>query len=739
MFFRNSEPLRMSLLIGVLMAAPPQAAQSQNGPEVSFPSHSAITLRWRNLDPGRVSLRARDYRIVSLAGSDRSHLLTPVSVGIDRRMETFDGNGQPVELLSLHLLMAEPLDRRRGSLLRLPYPLRPRSLLLEPASQKRSASIQLNQLGFMPCAPKYAYVGNWLGTAGPLPVTAERFQVVSKTNGQSVWEGPLALRATDDPWSGHHVYQADFSGLRTPGVYTLEVPGIGASAPFRIDAQVYEPAYRTTARLFYHSRNSTPILAPYAEPGFERPEGGVPNGLDGVFHPAVAETPLHGTEVPGDYHAAGGGWFDAGDYGQYIPNAAPVWFAVGVAMDTRPGNFRDGDLGIPESGNGVPDILDEISWGMHWALRMQDPADGGVWFRLASERWDDVPPHLVSRPRYIYEKTTHASASFAAMAAIHARLLAPYRPEEARTALSAARNAWRFLQRQPDWPAEGQEYQNPPGTAAGRYGDRSALDNKLWAAAELLRSTGEAQYARAYELLFPQVHLDPTHLPSYKRQEMAALWAYSQTRSPEVDPQLLELARKALLSAADWRLRMADQNPFRAAVHHHLPFLGWGSFGHSGAVVLSLLQAHALTGRAEYPQWATVMTDPQLGANPLGLSFVTGVGLRSPRDPLSKLSQFDANEDPLPGIPVNGPHYQLPAAWAALKLTQAAYIPPASNNDGQPVYPALRRFTDSALLPPMTEPTVAAYAYTAVAFGLLRQPLRQQCETGPESASDHAP
>ena len=70
------------------------------------------------------------------------------------------------------------------------------------------------------------------------------------------------------------------------------------------------------------------------------------------------------------------------------------------------------------------------------------------------------------------------------------------------------------------------------------------------------------------------------------------------------------------------------------------------------------------------------------------------------------------------GIPVNGPHYHLPALWPSTRAVNQAYLPAGEANlsDG---YPALRRYVDSNLLPPMSEPTVAEYAATAVAFGLL--------------------
>jgi len=59
---------------------------------------------------------------------------------------------------------------------------------------------------------------------------------------------------------------------------------------------------------------------------------------------------------------------------------------------------------------------------MDWALSMQDPGDGGVYWRLASGDWDRGLPEAVSQPRFVYEKTTRATAQFAAMGALYARL-----------------------------------------------------------------------------------------------------------------------------------------------------------------------------------------------------------------------------------------------------------------------------------------------------------------------------
>jgi hypothetical protein len=104
------------------------------------------------------------------------------------------------------------------------------------------------------------------------------------------------------------------------------------------------------------------------------------------------------------------------------------------------------------------------------------------------------------------------------------------------------------------------------------------------------------------------------------------------------------------------------------------------------------------------------------------MSYITGLGKERPQKPLSKLSQYDDVQEPLRGIPVNGPHYHLPAIWNSTRAVMAGYYPTvdtvaANLKDG---YPALRRYTDSHLLPPMSEPTISEIALTAVAYGLLR-------------------
>ncbi|WP_200241750.1 glycoside hydrolase family 9 protein [Thiohalocapsa halophila] len=660
--------------------------------------------------------------------------------GSDRQVVGFDQDRQAIVGTRLHLLLEAPLPAGVRHRLVLPGDAAAIPIVWQP--DRVTGSIQASQVGYAPQADKRAFAGNWLGSAGPLPVAARRFEVVAEASGRVALTGMAETVAQHDPWSGNRVLALDFSELREPGRYRIRMDGLGVSDSFRIAPDVYAPLYRSLFRVFFHHRNGMAIAARYADPGHARPEGGVPAALEGVLHPAVKASKLGCGSAGCGRRRVTGGWFDAGDYGQYVPNAAPVWFYIGAALDLAPGRFGDGDLGIPESGNGVPDVLDELDWGMRWLLGMQDP-DGGVHFRIASRRWDESLPHRITAPRLIGARTTHATASFAAAAAIHARLMQPHAPERARAALAAAEAAWDFIEAHPQWPAEGERYRNPKGMHAGEYSDASAHDNRLWAAAELLRTTGKDRYRRAYADLADDVGVDPTNPVAYDKQAMAAFWAYLMAHDEpadaapsagdgedQADPALIKQARDAVLESGRWRARMAAAHPFDAPVHHHIGFVGWGSFALSTRATLPLLQAYALSGEPSLLDWAWRSPTPQLGGNPQALCYITGFGARSPRYPLSKLAQYDAAAEPLAGIPVLGPHWHVPKVSPQMRSINAAYAPPSEPSERKPesdagyraAYPALRRFTDSDYLPHMSEPTVVDYAQVGVAYGLLKRP-----------------
>ncbi len=698
------------------------------GPSVTgqaLRSSRVLTLTTDGFDHAASSNPA-GYSITSATDPAYAAPVRPLAVGSDRQaVGVTEGGLEAVVASRLHLLLPTPLQPDHSYRVTLAGMVWDGGIHAEPDAitvtwdeSQPSESIQVNQVGYAPGAPKLAYVGNWLGDLGSLPVDDPSFRVVDSTTGAIACAGPLTLRAPADPQSGADVYEADFSDLTTPGQYRIEVPQIGRSFPFAIAEDVYDGVYRTVMRSFYHRRN-TNLTAPFADPGYAR--DGIEPSLDGIYHPVLAEYPLSAGEVPFAPRPVAPGWFDAGDYGQYLHNAAPIWGAIGLAFDLAdPGHFADGELNIPESANGIPDLLDELGFGMDWALSMQDASDGGVYWRLASGDWDQGLPGAVNQPRFIYEKTTRATAQFAAMGALYARLIAPYDAARATTVLGAARHAWDYVQTHPTWPAEGTLYTNPnPYPGGGEYAVASSRPALLWAAAELYRTTGEAGFQDAYRGLIAQVAIDITAGP----RETFPHWALVMARHANRDPILAEEARRAIMIAADTKRTWAAQNPYRAPKHPNPQYTGWSNFSASVMAALPLLQAHHLTGLPIYQDAAWTSANVILGANPLSRSFITGIGARPPLDPLDLVSLHDANALPVRGLIAPGVTWHLPEFREPYISVNAAYYPPeapASPGDYDQAYPVLRRYTDAHELIPMSEGTVQEAAYVGVAFGLLR-------------------
>ncbi|HET9315913.1 MAG TPA: glycoside hydrolase family 9 protein, partial [Vicinamibacteria bacterium] len=201
-------------------------------------------------------------------------------------------------------------------------------------------AIRLDQVGYLPDETKLAMVAG----------SGSEF-VVRSAAGATVLRGSLEAARTD-PDSGDSVRVADFSQVTQEGAYRIEVPGVGTSHEFDVSSRVYSTAFRLALRSFYGQRCGIAVdLAP-THPGYAHPAchvAGTPNP-DARFHPSSGRSGARESSR---------GWHDAGDYGKYVVNSGistgELLWAYELYRD-RVGGLR---LDIPESGDAVPDILDE--------------------------------------------------------------------------------------------------------------------------------------------------------------------------------------------------------------------------------------------------------------------------------------------------------------------------------------------------------------------------------------------
>ncbi|MEO6527429.1 MAG: glycoside hydrolase family 9 protein, partial [Gemmatimonadaceae bacterium] len=522
-------------------------------------------------------------------------------------------------------------------------------------------AIRLNQLGFLPNAPKLAVV---------VGATSSSFSVERAQGGAVVQRGSLSV-ARPWPLSGEDsVRIADFSAIARPGRYVLVVPGVGRSIPFDIGTQQLRDVVRGSIRSYYYQRTGIPLLARYAG-RWARAEGHPDTAVLVHASAATAARP-EGTRL-----SSPRGWYDAGDYNKYIVNSGISTYTLLLLADQFPRYAEALRLDIPESGNGLPDVLNEALWNIRWMLTMQDPADGGVYHKLTNPRFDAfIAPEKAVAPRYVVQKSTAATLDFAAVMA-HASLVTRRYPRAlpglSDTLTRAALAAWRWARQHPEslYVQSRLNAAYKPEIVTGDYGDRNVSDERRWAAAELALATKQDSFLVAV----PPLGEAALTVPTWSSVGTLAVISLLQHRHEL--PALVDTTRltEALLMLARSLRAAADTSPYGVAMSRAQDF-GWGSNGVAANQGLILIQAALLTRDTTYLRAALSNLDYLLGRNATGYSFVTGYGVKTPMSPHHRPSAADTIAAPVPGLLVGGPNpsQQDRCAGYPSKLPALSYI-----------------------------------------------------------------
>jgi endoglucanase len=484
-------------------------------------------------------------------------------------------------------------------------------------------TIRLNQIGYYPQSVKQFLLIDSIG---------EAFQVINQA-GQSVFEGQLTNNGTWDK-SGEHVMMGDFSEVIQPGSYTLLVDNLWESYPFEIKTALYQQHLNAAIKSFYFQRASMPITETF---------GGIHHRKEGhaddscLFHPSTG----HST---GTLNSSGG-WYDAGDYGKYVGNAAFSTGKMLLLLEQFPDIIPDNTLNIPESGNGIGDLYDELKYELDWLMTMQDD-DGGVFFKVTAKGFSDfVMPEDYDLERFVIGKGTASTLDFAAVMAQAARVYKKVNPDFSKQALIAAKKAWQWAMVNDNIP-----FTNPKGISTGEYGDDHFSDDFYWAAAELFISTQDQQY---FDYL-------TTHPEPYIHEQTNS-WKFfvrnNGFQSLLENSDLLDKTFKNKLTEqhiqlADSILTLIANNPYRIGANR----FEWGSNSDVLNQAVILCMAHRLTGNKKYLSGAEQINDYILGKNATGYCFLTGFGSKKVMFPHHRPSGADGVAEHIPGFIVGGPN-----------------------------------------------------------------------------------
>jgi sugar lactone lactonase YvrE len=596
-------------------------------------------------------------------------------------------------------------------------------------------AIHVNEEGYLPNLAKRAVVGYYLGNLGELTIPTNdgaaqqttTFQILNSGGGVAftgTLSAPISPDVTDTGWNSGYLpppYQrvliADFSSLAAQGEYRLYIPSFGVSLPFRIDDGIAMKFLRTIELGLYHQRCGMALTAPYTEYDHDachtapaqiptdssdfsdtwammRDEGRNSSltGLSSLWYPYTNQVTT--VDVVGGHH-------DAGDFNKYTVDSALLLNNLMLTVDYMPGASSLDNLGIPESQDTIPDLLQEAKIEADYLLKLQDKGGGvdgaghtmvagGFYTTVYSKYTGGKYNQATLDPNY--QDPNHPGAGFqqviwpisttatgAAVAALAQCSSSPaFRtrfPGVADNYLAAAKQGWAFLQQQIALRGYGHTYQQ-----IHFYGhDFNDTDEIVWAACELYLATGDDQYKAFFLGSHPDgTGFDPSQRMGTYQENWDPLYeGYGNTvrsyafaalgsgrmlpgntyLNPGVlDQNFLTACRNRILlppsdspdygTALIWRHQTAygASMPFNAK-----QYFGRIAYFHSLLRATDIASMQQLSPSADNLEALVANLNYEAGTNPTNTVSIAGLGWRQQREMVSQLYRFTGHPLPPPG------------------------------------------------------------------------------------------
>jgi hypothetical protein len=566
----------------------------------------------------------------------------------------------------------------------------PLTVRADPA--RISPAIHVNQEGYVPAFPKKAMVGYYLGDLGEMPIPAGAgFTLVETQSGKEVFRGALTPRPDVGqnilPVPYQEVFVADFGDFKQPGEYQLAVAGLGRSLPFLIDEGIAMGFARTYALGLYGQRcgcaNELPftrfthdachlapaqVPVPQSDPQFaftwdkigsyavQPSPDNPPQVAPKLTGEAAQLFPLVRTgtiDVSGGHH-------DAGDYSKYTTNSAQLIHCLMFAVDAVPGLAQLDNLGTPESGDGIPDVLQEAKWEADYLAKLQD-ADGGSYFLVypKTREYESgvLPEH--GDAQVVWPKNTAVTA--AAVAALAQCASSPamrkHYPEAAAKYLRRAQLGWKFLSAAIAKFGKDGAYQK-----VTFYSDHYGHNDELaWAACELYLATGDDTYRDQLQQWFPNPADPATFRWGWWRMSEAwgnAIRSYAfAARSGRLPPDKLDgrylaLCEGQIVAAAEDALDWSGKSAYATPLPLPTKRVRGGGWYFSLDQASDIAVAWLIAPKPAYLDALVGAMNYEGGTNPVNVTYLTGLGVKRQREIVSQYAQSDGRVLPPSGIPL---------------------------------------------------------------------------------------
>lgn len=480
--------------------------------------------------------------------------------------------------------------------------------------------VRINQIGYLPEATKVAvFMSNDA-------VQVDGFELIDAFTGEVAWRSD-AVRPTGALGQMKTTCRLDFSALKADGAYYIKVLSSGGethSEIFPINPKVYDG---TADFVLNYMRQQRCGWNPFFKDSCHRKDGIIVGHPD----PKKDSTFLDVT----------GGWHDASDCLQYTTTSANAIYQMMFAYQSNPEAFSDNYLADGTPGrNGIPDIIDEIYWGLKWLDKM-NPEPGEMYNQIADDR-DHVGMRVPNNDQADYgwgkgeyrpvwfcsgepqqrgkrgdkNKTTGVASTagkFASDFALGAEILKPFYPEFAEKIGAKAQAAYDAGVAKPG------VCQTASVVSPYIYEEDNWVDDMELAAYEMFRRTGDKRYR--------------TQAIEYARREPVTPWMGADSARhyqwyPFMNMGHYRIARNfgGKVSAEFIRnIRSGIRRVYERGKDH--PFMFgipgiWCSNNLTSAMLTQCILYRELTGDTTYQEMEGALRDWLLGCNPWGVSMI---------------------------------------------------------------------------------------------------------------------
>lgn len=482
-------------------------------------------------------------------------------------------------------------------------------ILFSFSSTKAVDVIRINQLGYLPNSVKVAV---FLSSNGRKITTFTIHDVLSDA---VVFKGKTEKKEAGN-WGMKTALRLNFSQLNTTGDYYIQA-GDTRSPDFKINADVYDG---TADFILNYIRQQQCGYNPFLKDSCHTHDG------------IIVDKPTHS----GEFINVTGGWHDATDYLQYSTTSVNSVFQMMFAYENFPEVYGDEfDASGNKGANGIPDILDEIKWGLQWMLKM-NPAPGEMYNQIADDRdhigfrlpTKDTADYGLGKCRPVYFVTgkpqglaafkntstgvSSIAGKFASGFALAAQLFEKTDPGFAKLMQKKALEAWQFALSDIGYT------QTACNVSPYYYEERNYADDLELAATQLYQLTGkdkflkEANHWGKHEPVSPWIKNDTAgHYASYP---FINLGHYFMIQNK--NPKFAKFYKKGL----NLLYQRGKNDPF----FYGLPFL-WCS---NNLVAAAITQAHlykAQTGDSKFTEMEAALRDWLFGCNPWGTTMICGL------------------------------------------------------------------------------------------------------------------